>query len=1024
MYGLVFVMWSIFHWGGEENVTLISDLAALPIDFLAAVVAWQVFRNAKLDQRVRKAWLIFGLAMFSYFVGDVIWSYLENALHVQPFPAISDAFYLGLYPLVLWGLSILPTAPLSRRERLTFWLDLLTTLIVATMALTYFIVIPTAQANASDPFTQIVLVAYPLGDLVIFGGLVAILLRRSDHDTRSALSFFLIGMVLFLSADLGFDYMGLAGTFVSGGLIDACWVGAHVLYILAALRQLYRSPVAVENKRLTSILDGITQVLPYVAVGGSYILAADAILTDFGPTAIWLLAGAVLSTILFIARQLRQVRIQVRLTAFILVTTIPLLVGVTALISSRATTVITEQANTDLQKNDEFLATNVATWLELHARTLQEMASLPDIVSMDPAQQKPTLLAISSTHPNLFLVQTTDSNGLNIARNDDSKPKDYHDRTWFLGAKSGAPITYEVLISRTTGKPALSLAAPIRNAAGQIIGVASVASELNEISTEVLSNSNQERGSYTYIVDANNRIVAHPDPTMTSGDHLADLSTYPPIAALRQGQTGLISFTDENGEHWRAYITSLENGWGIVAQQPVAELLAPVHGFQRIAIGLIAIVATIILLLTWFTIQNALQPIGALTAAAAAVAAGKFNHVVATKSEDELGMLASTFNSMTVQLRDLIGSLERRVADRTKALTISSEVSRRLSTILDQKQLVSEVVNQVRDAFGYYHVQIYFYDEARENLIMAGGTGEAGRTMLEKSHKLVKERGLVGRAAENNEPILVADTTQNPQWLPNPLLPDTKSEAAIPISVGDLVLGVLDVQHNIPDGLKHEDIDALQSIAYQVAVAYQNTKSYTEIQRSQTQLSEALNISRLGNWEYDFEKDVFTFNDQFYSVFHTTAEKVGGYKLSSADYARNFVHPEDAVLVGSEIQKAIESKERHYSAALEHRSIFENGEIGYMSVIVNVEHDENGKITRWYGANQDVTERRRLEELNRKRAVQQEAINQITQKIQSASTIEDAMQVAARELGHALGMKPTAVTLDVSALARESNKGL
>src|SRR6266487_2128531 len=208
VYGILFIAWTIWHWGGEENVVLISDLAALPIDLLAAFVAWRVFASEKFDQRIRKAWLILGLAMFSYFIGDIIWSYLENVLHVEPFPAISDAFYLGLYPLVLWGLSILPTAPLSRRERLTFWLDLLTTLIVATMALTYFIVIPSAQANASDPFTQIILVAYPIGDLIIFVGLVATLLRRPEHDSRSALSFFFIGMVLFLSADLGFDYMG------------------------------------------------------------------------------------------------------------------------------------------------------------------------------------------------------------------------------------------------------------------------------------------------------------------------------------------------------------------------------------------------------------------------------------------------------------------------------------------------------------------------------------------------------------------------------------------------------------------------------------------------------------------------------------------------------------------------------------------------------------------------------------------------------------------------------------------------
>jgi GAF domain-containing protein len=150
-------------------------------------------------------------------------------------------------------------------------------------------------------------------------------------------------------------------------------------------------------------------------------------------------------------------------------------------------------------------------------------------------------------------------------------------------------------------------------------------------------------------------------------------------------------------------------------------------------------------------------------------------------------------------------------------------------------------VEEVQSAFNYYHVHIYFADERTGDLIMAGGTGEAGAAMLARGHRVQKRRGLVGRAAETNSPVLAPDVSKAADWLPNPLLPDTLSEVAIPIASGKQVLGVLDVQQNVVNGLGEDDMTLLQSLAGQVAISLQNARSFEQA-KAQAELESLVNV--------------------------------------------------------------------------------------------------------------------------------------------------------------------------------------
>ncbi len=197
----------------------------------------------------------------------------------------------------------------------------------------------------------------------------------------------------------------------------------------------------------------------------------------------------------------------------------------------------------------------------------------------------------------------------------------------------------------------------------------------------------------------------------------------------------------------------------------------------------------------------------------------------------EMADLADGFNSMATQLQSLVDTLEVQVANRTVAIETSASVGRQISTILDEAELVKAVVEQVQAAFDYYHVHIYLFNELANSLIMAGGTGEAGQTMLEHGHRIPIGKGLVGQAAQTKAPVLVPDVAQDANWLANPLLPETKSEVAVPITLGDELVGVLDVQQNIVNGLGASDVDLLQSLTTQVATSLRNARAYATTQR-------------------------------------------------------------------------------------------------------------------------------------------------------------------------------------------------
>jgi PAS domain S-box-containing protein len=158
------------------------------------------------------------------------------------------------------------------------------------------------------------------------------------------------------------------------------------------------------------------------------------------------------------------------------------------------------------------------------------------------------------------------------------------------------------------------------------------------------------------------------------------------------------------------------------------------------------------------------------------------------------------------------------------------------------------------------------------------------------------------------------------------------------------------------------------------------------IRENEKQLSSAAQIARLAYWEYDVKSRLFTFNDQFYSIFKTTVERVGGYIVSAEKYETLFVYDEDKDLVRAETIKAIKSADANYNHQFEYRVLYPDGTIGNAVVRYSIFKDAHGNTNRVFGTIQDITERKKAEEALF--ALEQEILNQ---KLQSQRKIMRAI---------------------------------
>ncbi len=442
-----------------------------------------------------------------------------------------------------------------------------------------------------------------------------------------------------------------------------------------------------------------------------------------------------------------------------------------------------------------------------------------------------------------------------------------------------------------------------------------------------------------------------------------------------------------NGRHWGAFRVGMELAQNQARVSTAMWRTAAMMGVVVLLVGGVA-----------FGIGHYIaRPITRLTEAATQMAAGELEQHVEIPNRDEITVLARTFNTLALQLRETLAGLERRVAERTQGLLTAAEVSSATTAVLDLDELLPQVVELVRERFDLYYVGLFLTDEVDEYAVLRAGSGEAGRAMLARGHRLlIGGDSMIGRCVFTGQADVQFDVGEAAVHSSNPDLPETRSELALPLRAGGEVIGAMTVQSEQEAFFSEEDITVLQTVADQVANAVRNARLFQR-------LNESLAAERRAYGEM---------NREMWSDLLRTRPDLGFMSDRRATLpAGGIWRPEmrDALRTGE-----TQVGEGQNALAL---PIQVRGEV------VGVIGGRKPDGTAWTTEEIDLLETladqlsvalesARLFEDAQRRAAREQLVGEVTGRIRESLNLETVLATAAQEIGEALGLVALEVRLD------------
>jgi signal transduction histidine kinase/DNA-binding response OmpR family regulator/HAMP domain-containing protein len=332
-----------------------------------------------------------------------------------------------------------------------------------------------------------------------------------------------------------------------------------------------------------------------------------------------------------------------------------------------------------------------------------------------------------------------------------------------------------------------------------------------------------------------------------------DLST-----ALTQGSmityyTANLQVQDKLIAHSGTMVSTNSRPWKVAYLQDQSNLTSSLSNQNRLSTTISLLMAAIVSLFVIFASRQFSKPIIDMTHVAEKIADGDLTVQTEVRSTDEIGTLGTAFNSMTTQLRDLVETLETRVRERTQQLAVQNESlqlrSRQLQTVAEVARsivstrevdnLLNQVTRLVSDRFGFYHAGIFLLDEKNEYAVLRAANSEGGRRMLDRRHRLrVGQVGIVGYVTGSGEPRIATDVGEDAVFFNNPDLPETRSEMALPLKLGGMIIGALDVQSKESNAFTEADVNLFTTLADQISVAIENANAYELSQQTVEEMKE------------------------------------------------------------------------------------------------------------------------------------------------------------------------------------------